>query len=69
MPEFQKAFYITILVAKNLYLFLYDYTTTIFSEALNRQIDLAEPDIFKRYQQIMKIKVDLMKQYHALFDF
>lgn len=54
---------------KNLYLFLYDYTTTKFSEALNRQIDLAEPDIFKRYEQIMKIKVDLMKQYHALFDF
>ncbi|WP_320938664.1 TetR/AcrR family transcriptional regulator [Lysinibacillus capsici] len=54
---------------KNLYLFLYDYTTTIFSEALNRQIDLAESDIFKRYEQIMKIKVDLMKQYHALFDF
>ncbi len=37
--------------------------------ALNRQIDLAEPDIFKRYEQIMKIKIDLMKQYHALFDF
>lgn len=54
---------------KNLYLFLYDYTTTKFSEALNRQIDLAEPDIFKRYEQIMKIKIDLMKQYHALFDF
>ena len=55
--------------SKNLYLFLYDYTTTKFSEALNRQIDLAESDIFKRYEQIMKIKIDLMKQYHALFDF
>ncbi|WP_342534168.1 TetR/AcrR family transcriptional regulator [Lysinibacillus sp. FSL K6-0057] len=54
---------------KNLYLFLYEYTTNTFSEALNRQLDLTEPDIFKRYEQIMKVKIDLMKQYHALFDF
>ena len=54
---------------KNLYLFLYEYATNTFSEAINRQIDLEEPDIFKRYEQIMKIKMDLTKQYHALFAF
>ena len=54
---------------KNLYLYLYEYVTTIFIDAINSRLDLEEPDIFKRYEQIMKIKLELIKQYHTLFDF
>lgn len=54
---------------KNLYLYLYEYVTTIFIDAINCRLDLEEPDIFKRYEQIMKIKLELIKQYHTLFDF
>jgi len=54
---------------KNLYLYLYDYVTTIFSEAINSSVDMEEPDIFKRYEQIMMMKLALIQQYHTLFDF
>ncbi|MEO4054807.1 TetR/AcrR family transcriptional regulator [Solibacillus sp. CAU 1738] len=54
---------------KNLYLFLNEYVTEIFADALNTRLNWQEPDIFKRYEQIVEIKFQLMKQYHNLFDF
>jgi len=54
---------------KNLYLYLYDYVTAIFTDAINNSLDSEEPDIFKRYKQIMMMKLALIQQYHTLFDF
>ncbi len=70
MQKYQKEFYFTILVVKkNLYLYLYDYVTAIFTDAINNSLDSEEPDIFKRYKQIMMMKLALIQQYHTLFDF
>ena len=54
---------------KNLYLFLYEYVVDKYSETTFRDLDLTEPNIFKRYKQLLSINMHLALQNPAFFQF
>lgn len=54
---------------KNLYLFLFDYVFNKYSEATFENFDLTEPDVFKRYKQLISIQINIVQQNPAFFSF
>lgn len=54
---------------KNLYLYLYEYVLDTYSEATFADLDLTEPDVFQRYRQLISMKMNLVLQNPAFFNF
>jgi TetR/AcrR family transcriptional regulator len=54
---------------KELYLFLYDHLTEIFSEEIYTKMNWADKDLFNRYRQVAIIKLELFQLYPAMFQF
>jgi AcrR family transcriptional regulator len=54
---------------KNLFLFLYDYTTQIFIEEFFGLINLKERDVLARWRQHSLLKLDLIQKYPEMFHF
>lgn len=54
---------------KNLYLFLYEYVLEKYSEATFADLDLDESDLFQRYKQLISMKMHLVQQNPAFFNF
>ena len=54
---------------KNLYLYLHEYVLDKYSEATFADLDLAEPDIFQRYKQLVSMEMNLVQQNPAFFHF
>jgi AcrR family transcriptional regulator len=54
---------------KDLYLFVYDYSINLFIKDFYDRIDLSERDIFKRLNNIILVKLDLIRKYPDLFNF
>lgn len=54
---------------KNLYLFLYEYVLDKYTETTFTDLDGSEPDIFKRYKQLLSINMNLAQQNPSFFQF
>lgn len=54
---------------KDLYIFLYDHFLDIFLEKLNIQINWDDKDLFNRYRNIAKLKMELFAKYPEMFNF
>lgn len=54
---------------KNLYLYLHEYVLDKYTEATFADLDLAEPDVFKRYKQIISMQMNIVQQNPAFFNF
>lgn len=54
---------------KQLFLFLYDYYITIFTNEFFEKIDLTERDILKRLKQTVILKFELIKKHPEMFNF
>lgn len=54
---------------KNLYLFLFKYVLDKYTETALADLDVTEPDIFKRYKQLLSINTYLAQENPAFFQF
>lgn len=54
---------------KDLFLFLYDYASTIFIEEFLKLINLEERDVLARWRQHSLLKFDLIRKHPAMFHF
>lgn len=54
---------------KDLFLFLYDYSTDLFMNKLYQELDLNDKDILNRLRQIIIIKIDIFVRFPELFNF
>jgi AcrR family transcriptional regulator len=54
---------------KNLYLYLYNYTTDVMLKEYYTKVDLEERDIFERLKNLVTIKMELLSKYPDVFNF
>jgi TetR/AcrR family transcriptional regulator len=54
---------------KNLYIFLFEYSTNIFIEGFYSKFDYGVTDIIKRWRQIVQLKIELIQNHCELYNF
>ncbi|MDR3543504.1 MAG: TetR/AcrR family transcriptional regulator [Desulfosporosinus sp.] len=54
---------------KDLFMYLYNYTSEIFTKEFFETIDLSEKDLFKRIRQMAWLKIELINKHPELYNF
>jgi AcrR family transcriptional regulator len=54
---------------KNLYLYLYNYTTDVMLKEYYTKVNLEERDVFERLKNLVTIKMELLSKYPDAFNF